>query len=304
MEKQKRKQVDLLGPVLLIAAGVVLLLNVLGIWEWSVWWTIVQLWPVFLIALGLEILIGRRSVWGSLLVVVLVIGIATGALWLSQTGVIGGDATSGQEISQPLEGAAEARLVIEPTVRILQVQALPETANLVEGRLQLAGDEEVAQDLSRSGERVTYELRTTNHSWVPFVGGFGGQRVWDLGLSPAPMIQLETALGMGEARLDLTGLALGDLETDMGVGLTRVTLPAKGRFQASIDGAVGITTIVIPEGLEARIQAGTGLALRTMPDGYRREGDVYTSPGYGAAEDQVDLSISQAIGFLEVHSQD
>jgi len=101
--------------------------------------------------------------------------------------------------------------------------------------------------------------------------------------------------------LDLTGLELSELQTDMGVGFTKVTLPSQGRFQANVNGAVGMTTVVIPDGLEARIHAGSGLAVRVMPDGYRRDGDVYTSPGYDSAEDRVDLTVSQAIGLLEVH---
>ena len=304
MEEQKQKQVDLLGPVLLIAVGILLLLNVLGVLEWSVWWTIVQLWPVFLIALGLEILIGRRSIWGSLLVVVLVIGIAAGALWLGQADVMGERAMAGQEISQPLEGAPEARVVVEPGVGALRIQVLPEAASLIEGSLQLANGEKVDQDFARDDDRVTLELRTTQYGWGPFNGGFGLQRTWDLGLSPAPLLQLETSMGMGEARLDLTGMALGELQTDMGVGFTKVTLPSQGHFQTSVDGAVGMTTVVIPEGLEARIHADSGIAVRVMPDDYQRDGDVYTSPGYGSAEDRVDLTVSQAIGLLEVQARD
>jgi hypothetical protein len=259
---------------------------------------------VFLIALGLEILIGRRSIWGSLLVVVLTFAIAAGALWLSQTGTVGVHTAVGEQISHPLDGATEATVVVEPGVGILRIEALPETANLVEGNLQLASGEVLDQNLARAGDRATLELQTTQNGWNPFRGSSSLRRVWELGLSPAPLLQVSTSLGLGEARLDLTGLALGDLETDMGVGFTRVTLPAQGRFQASIDGAVGMTTVVIPRGLEARILADSGLAVRVMPDGYRQEGDVYSSPGYESAEDRVDLSLSQAIGLLEVQAQD
>ena len=304
MEEQKQKHFDFLGPVLLIAVGVILLLNVMGILEWSVWWTIVQLWPVFLIALGLEILIGRHSIWGSLLVVVVVIGIAVAALWLSQADIMGERATNGQDISQPLEGATEARIVIEPGVGVLHLEALPEAANLVEGSLQLAAGEEVAQDFSREGDRANLELRIAQYGWNPFNSGFGLQRAWELGLSPAPLMHLETSMGMGEASLDLTGLTLGDLQTEMGVGFTKVTLPSQGHFQASVDGAVGLTTIVIPGDLEARIHADSGIAVRDMPDGYQQDGDVYTSPGYDAAENRVDLTVSQAIGLLEIQNSE
>jgi hypothetical protein len=104
--------------------------------------------------------------------------------------------------------------------------------------------------------------------------------------------------------LDLTGLNLTDLQTEMGLGLTRVTLPAEGRFQATIDGAIGQMTVVVPESLGARIHLDTGMSVRSIPDGYRREGDVYTSPGYEAAEERADLYLSQAMGILEVRDRE
>jgi hypothetical protein len=304
MAEQKQRHVDLLGPVLLIAAGVILLLNVLGVLEWSVWWSLIRLWPVFLIALGLDLLIGRRSTWGSLLVVVIFVGIVLGAFWFSRTDLVLTRAAPGQEIRQPLEGATEARVVVEPGVRLLNIEALPEAANLVEGTVQLAEGEALDSEFSSGNGRVTLELRTEQSSWDPLAVGFGSLRTWDLGLSPAPALQLETELGMGEVRLDLTGLALEDLQTSMGVGFTSVTLPAQGRIQANVNGAVGLMTIVIPEGLEARIRVDSGLAVRAMPDGYQQEGDLYTSPGYGTAEDRVELNASQAIGLLEIISRE
>ena len=210
----------------------------------------------------------------------------------------------GEQVSQPLDGATEATVVVEPGVGVLRVVALPEAANLVEGNLQLAVGEKLNQEVARAGDRATLELQTTRYGWNPFRGSSGLQRVWELGLSPAPLLQLKTSLGLGEDSLDMTGLSLSDLQTDMGVGFTRVTLPAQGRYQASIDGAVGMTTVVIPRGLEARIRADSGLAVRVMPAGYRREGDVYSSPGYDSAKDRVDLTLSQAIGLLEVQTQD
>ena len=301
MEKGKEKRVDVLGPVLLIAVGIVLLLNVLGLLEWSVWWRLVQLWPVFLIALGLEILIGRRSIWGSLLVAVVVIGVAAWALWYSQAG---GRELAGEPVRYPLEGATEATVVVDPGIRVLRIEALPEAANLLEGTLQLAPDEEVIDDLTREGGMVSLELRTTGESWGPFIGGPSGLEAWDLGLSPGPSLQLETNIPMGEARLDLTGLAVEELRTDMGLGVTQVILPAHDGFRANVNGALGITTIIVPEGLEARIQAGGGLVVRVAPDGYQREGDVYTSAGYGGAEDRVELTVSQAMGLLEIRSSE
>jgi len=52
--------------------------------------------------------------------------------------------------------------------------------------------------------------------------------------------------------------------------------------------------------LAARIRVDTGLAGSQLPGNYQRQDDVYTSPGYGSAENRVDLEVSQAIGNVMV----
>ncbi len=63
MEEKKTHRVGLVWPVILISAGMMFLLNNLGLLSWNVWGTLWRLWPVLLIAAGLDILIGRRSIW-------------------------------------------------------------------------------------------------------------------------------------------------------------------------------------------------------------------------------------------------
>lgn len=301
MEEQKRRQVSLLGPVLLIGAGTVLLLNTLGILEWSIWWTILRLWPVLLIAAGLDLLLGRYSIWGSLLAVVLVIAVLAGALYLSAAG-LGAGGVSAQEIRQPLGGATEAEVIIDPGVAVLRVEALPESANLVEGVIHLGKGQEVSQEHSQSGGKANFALRTQGgEPWVPFFAGPDERRAWELGLSPGATLQLRTSLGLGDARLDLTGLTMSELRTNMGLGLIEVTLPGEGDYQARIDGAIGVTTIVIPQDLAARIHVDSGLTTRELPDGYQKHGEnLYASPDYDTAQDRVDLRVNQPIGVLRI----
>jgi hypothetical protein len=302
MEEQKRKRVDLVGPVLLIVVGIILLLNVLGILEWSIWWTLLRLWPIFLIALGLELLLGRWSLWGSILAMVLVLAIFAGALWLTRTDFLGTSGLTAKEIRQPLGDATEAAVVINPGFGILRIEALPESANLIEGEIHLLEGEEVVQEYSERDGQATFELRREGGGpGIPFGGGLDERQAWELGLSPGATLQLETSLVLGEAGLDLSDLALSGVETNMGIGVTRVTMPEEGRYQARIEGAIGVTTIVLPEGLAARLQLDTGIAARQLPDGYQEQGEgVYISPGYATATDRVDLDVSQAIGVLQI----
>jgi hypothetical protein len=301
---KQRRNVSILGPVLLIGVGILLLLNILGILEWSVWWNLLRFWPILLIAAGLDLLIGRRSLLGALIATVLVLALLAGALWLATTGAMTSDLPS-EQIRQSLGSATQAEVTIEPAVGILRLEALPESANLVEGTVYLGDGEELDQDFSTQGAKARYRLGVTGAPWTPFTFGWNEERVWDLGLSPGAALQLKASLGAGQSEIDLTGLDLSDLEIDMGVGQNTVILPAQGRFEVRIDGAVGVTEIVIPSGMAVRLQADTGLAGRQLPAEFREASDgMYTSPGYAAADNRVDLYANQAVGLLRIRTSE
>jgi len=300
MNERRQRRVSLLGPVLLIGVGVVLLLNTLGILEWSVWWNILRLWPVLLIAAGLELLLGRRSAWGSVLAAILVLAVLGGALWLAVEGDLGGGGFEAVSVGHPLGEATEAEVSIDPGVGVLRVEALAESASLVQGTVHLWRSEELVDDLATENGTATLSLRTEGTiSGVNF-GGWNDNRVWELGLTPGARLQLQAHMGAGVVELDLTGLDLSELDVEMGLGRAEIRLPAEGRYQATIEGAIGQTVIIIPEGLAVRVQIDAGLAGRKILGSLEQEGDVYTSPGYDKAENQAVIAVSQAIGMLEV----
>ena len=290
---------SIVGPLILIGLGVVFLLNNLGLLDWSVWDVILRLWPVLLIAIGLDILIGRHSAWGSLVALVLTLALVAGAVWLFRAGVITGQPSAIEEVTQGLEGATRAEVVIAPAVGSLHVEALPESNDLVSGAVRPVSGERVRRDFAVQGETATFSLRSEG-TFTPFTLGWGGEPGWDLGLNSDVDLELEISLGAGQSDLDLTGLQVSDLDVSIGVGQVTVVLPGEGRFRAKIDGAVGQTIVVIPAGLAARIQFSTALVARNVPDDYRRQGDVYTSPGYASAENRVELEVGQAIGNVTI----
>ena len=299
MDEQKRRRVSLVGPVILIGLGVVFLLNNMGVLAWSVWEVIFRLWPILLIALGLEIILSRLSAWGSVLALVLTVAILAGALWLLGPDIGTGQAVAGEEVRQALGEATRAEIVIEPGVGALYIEALPESANLVEGVISVGKGLRVKRHFAVAGKTATFTLQTDGATFGPFTG-WDDQWSWELGLAPEVPLELEIDLGVGLADIDLTGLTVDDLKVNLGVGRTVVTLPDEGRFYARIEGAIGETVVVIPAGLAARIRVDTGLAVSDLPDGYQQRGDVYTSPGYDSADDRVDLEVSQAIGKVTI----
>jgi hypothetical protein len=300
-EKDSRQRGGLVGPIILIGLGIIFLLNNLGLLSWSIWGTLLRMWPILLVAAGLDLILGRRSVWGSLLALVLTLAIFGAALWLSGTDVGIGRQMRSEEIIQSREEAEEAQIVVDPGVGTLRIEAASDsTTSLVEGTARVARGEELTRSFTVEDDRGTFLLRTQTGSFGPFATGWGGQRLWELRLSPEVPLRLETNLGLGETTLDLTGLTVDRIDVEQGLGQARITFPEEGRFEARVEGAIGQTILVIPEALAAQIRLDTGISGRQIPDDYRCEEDVCTSPDYGTADHRVDLEVSQAIGNVAI----
>lgn len=302
MEKKRKRRGSPLGAVILILIGVILLLNVLGMLEWSIWWSILRLWPVLLIAAGLELLLGRWR-WGALLSTILVVGVVVVALWLTSAGITISE-TETAEIRQPLGNATRAEISINPGVGALHLGAASESASLVEGTIQKTGNEAIQEDFSQQGGTAIYSLGTKITSWNAFPGGLDDGRLWDLDLTPGASLALDADMGVGDTELDLVGLNLEALSVDMGVGRIKIILPATGQFEAKLSGGVGLVEIVIPEGMAVRIEADTALAARELPADLVKYEEYYTSPGFSGAANRVEIDAGVAIGLLTVRYQE
>jgi len=260
---------------------------------------IFRLWPILLIAAGLEIILNRFSVWGSLLALVLTVVVLAGVLWLLGPDIGTRQVVTGEEVRQALGEASQAKVVIEPGVGSLHIEALSESANLVEGAVGAGRGQRVKRHFAVVGRMATFTLQSEGATGGPFFW-WGDQPGWELGLAPEVPLELKVDLGAGQADIDLTGLTVDDLEVSMGIGQATVTLPDEGRFYAKIEGAIGETVVVIPAGMAVRVRVGTGLAVSDLPNSYQQQDDVYTSPDYASADDRVDLEVDQAIGMITI----
>ena len=66
---------------MLIGLSLTFLLRNLGLVDMDIWLALLRLWPILLIAVGLDILIGRRSLSGSLLVAAITVALIAVGLW-------------------------------------------------------------------------------------------------------------------------------------------------------------------------------------------------------------------------------
>jgi LiaI-LiaF-like transmembrane region len=310
METQQhyhRQRGGFVWPLILIALGVVFLLNNLGILSWSVWDSIWRLWPVILIAIGLDILVGRRSAIGSLIALVLVIAVIAGAVWLvtTATPMVAGQVFTGQtlttdQVVQGLSGATSADMRIAFGAGSLRIGALKDSGNLIEGTVVTGPGEQVLHDFQMNGDVAHFELRNEGVSFGP-LGWHRGDRTWNLDLSSSVPMALNVSTGVGQSMLDLSGLKVTDLHVSSGVGQTEVWLPAQGRVTARISGGVGQLIVTIPEGMAARIHGSAGLGGLSVASRFARQGGGdYVSASYATADDRVDLNISGGVGQVVV----
>lgn len=293
----------LFGPLLLIGAGLLLLLNTLGVVEWSIWLSLLSLWPIILIGIGLDLLIGRRSTIGSLVVALVVLVLLFGGAWYLVQGAGPSGATAGHTISQPLAGVSEADVEIRAGAGNFRLGPLAEEDQLIAGTVQLRPNQNLEEVYETSGDKATYRLAIIgpNVTLAPTLGRSNAEQ-WDLDLSQEAAIDLDVTVGAGDAEVDLTRLDLSQFAFHIGVGDGTVVLPEQGQFQARVDGGIGKLIVRIPPEMAARVTIDSGLGSTHVEGDFQRQGDVWLTPGYEDAENRVDLEVDMGLGSIVIET--
>lgn len=296
MENRERHHISLVGPTLLIGIGIILLLNNLGYLDWNVW-DVLRLWPVLLVAAGLEILVGRRSLLGSLITAGVVLVLLIGGIWLLQAGPL---SRSGEPlvIEEPRNDIERARVHLAPAVGEVYVGALIDSGNFVEGTVHAGRGREISHRFTTDGI-PELELKAEPIYGIG-VGTSGQAYTWDLRFHPDVTLDLEVDLGAGEVQLELRDMSVDELVADFGAGRVEVTLPTDGRLDVSVNGGIGEIVVYVPRGMAARVRTETALVERTMPPGYRQQDNVFTSPDYEEADHKAEVTLNLAIGRVLV----
>ena len=300
MEEQKRKN-SLFGPLFLVFIGALLLLNNFGVVPWDIWFQLLRLWPLFLIGAGLDLLLGHRSMLGSLFSAVLIIALLAGGLWFLASRTPSQPAQT-QQVSYALDDATLADIHIRFGVGVLRIGALSDSNDLLKGTLNLSKGEELQQEYNVKGSEAFLELGSKTPS-IAFPQDWNKKKVWDLAINTRTQAKLKVDTGVGEADLDLQQLNLAQLDVNSGVGKTTVILPQKGQVTAKIKGGIAQVVIEIPAGMEIRLTAQVGLGGIDVPAGYQRDGNSYTSPGYSSAENRINMDVSGGIGRIVIRER-
>lgn len=301
MNERRHYRGGFVWPVILIGAGIVFLLNTLGMVGWDVWETLLRLWPVVLIAVGLDILVGRKFLLGSALMGLLLIVVLALALQGAIPQTVAASSTGVDRtvtISEDVKTSEQASVNIAFRSGNLNIDALNAgSPKLVEGTVDLSRNESVNKDYSANKGFAAFTLQSGGAMTVgPEVFVDSGKK-WNLSLNRELPLDLNVNPGAGKSMLDLTLLKLRRLDLKGGVGQVTVKLPMQGRYAAQVDGGVGRVVIMVPEGVAARIEADAGLGAVTAT-GFQREGDLYLTGDTGTDPNSADVTVKGGVGQI------
>ena len=294
----------LVGPLILLGAGVLLLLNNLQLLPWSIWHDLWPYWPVLLILLGLEAFATGRVAWGTLVLLVIlvpIIGIVTSAgdlasHWHDATRA--SDETAMPAFSQPIDGATSASVELEYGAGALDIGPLPadlQTSVLVDGTVY--GHEGLRFDARSTMRGQQRRIRINPHD----VGNHFALGRFQVRLSPTIPTDLQIESGVSEMTLDLETLRVPKLSIETGASRASIVLPARGRTEAMIEGGAARIDITVPQNVAARITVEGGPnQINIDQQRFPRQGDVYQSPGFDTATDRVTLRIEVGASRLTV----
>lgn len=305
--ERRQQRAPMLGPLLLILAGVVFLLNNLGVLPWSVWETLGRLWPLILIGMGLDLVFGRRSPLVSVLVVVAVLG-AGGAFVYAGGGFTAPGVIASAPLNVRLHTAEWASVRVDLGVGNLTLGSMSgDDRLLASGNLEYFDNRGAPrQDVSESGSSANVEIAERAGGWNFGLNWFNGSRSpsWEINLNERVPLSLEVDSGTGNMTLDLERLQLRALTVDSGTGNASIVLPSNANDTiVEIDGGTGNLEVIVPENLEARIEVDSGIGKTNVDSRFSRQDDSYESSGYRTATNKVTIKIDHGIGNLNIRSR-
>ncbi|MFL7813202.1 MAG: DUF5668 domain-containing protein [Anaerolineales bacterium] len=297
-------------PIILIGLGALFLLNNLGIVSWNTWNMIWRFWPLILVAIGADLLIGHRSLLGSLLgaliALVLLVVIAAGVFFADQLPILARYATDGSWQTTQVEYALDpdfqsADVFIDWTSLPGHLYALEDDDYLIQGEVTYQGELEFNVDELDSMASIYLDSRWTGN-WTSFSPS--PQSTWEIGLSPEIPLNITLDSGSGSCDFDLSDLFLTELYLDSGSGSVSLALPADQSFAFKLDSGSGSLRIDIPEdsGIRVRLDSGSGSfnpgSDFELVSGDRRGDGVWESTNYQKTDYRIEMEIDQGSGSI------
>lgn len=254
----------ILWGILLILAGVLFLLNSLGILAVNVWAVI---WPAALVLFGISLLLSafRRH---------------------------SDDESRVEALALQLKGFEEAAVDIHYGAGRLSLDGGAAPDELLSGTFRGG----VEHKLGQEGERARVELRSPldRTSWE--------DRDWNVLLNSDIPLVLKFEVGAAEMMANLAKTQSKAVTVHTGAGRVDLILPAAaGETNLTIEGGVGAVTVRLPEGVAGRVEGTAVLGnLNVDESRFPRIGSVWQSEDYETAANRAAIHVTFGAGEVKI----
>ncbi len=291
--------------------GGVLLGCTTGVISWSVWWTLLTLWPVLIIALGVSILgrgIGAEwlraashvVVWLALFFAVSVSFTGAFGFYPNTAFAVWTPAGTDFAITEPAQGVREATLDLTGAAGELTVT---DGDALVSAKGTSAFGTPVV-NVTRDGDAAQVTIGPGNHPtevW-PGVGG-----TMKLALSDAAVWDGTISTGATSLDADLSDVHVRDLTLKSGASSATLKLgevpTGVSQSELAVKSGVSAVTVLVPSDVEARVVSKSGLSGMDVGSRFHSEGGgVYQTEGYSENGVGWDISVESGVGSVSVKS--
>jgi hypothetical protein len=297
---RRRGQRGVTLAIIMIGAGVAILLSSLGIISFS-WSDLFRYWPVLLILVGLDIILGGRSAFGSLLLAGVAIAVIAGLIFwadaLPSDSISGGPSFGGSSetinasFAEPLGNVNAVDTTLELGIGEIYLEALEDSSNVVEGEYSGPGWLSYNVDYQENNGEGTLVVKQEGKEGFNFPDG-DHDLTLDLFLTGLVPMDLTINPGVSEADFDLSGLDLTSLDINGGVGEIHITLPEDSQIE-TVDVEVGVGEVYLyppgdSEALdigEINVSGGVGSFEVELPE----QGDFTLDINVGVGSIYVDV---------------
>ena len=294
---------NVLTGTIFIIIGLVFLLDNFAIIDWRILIDLLHFWPILLIIFGLNLIFGKTRLFfvAPLLLILLIV------LVVFYPSVLPGRIGPSREmvLSQDLElGIRQAKIRMNLFAADIDVYNLkPEERGLLfSGEVTYS---QVPPELSYkiNGYEAVVDIASEKKGSFFGIGSFrSSDSRMSLGLTELIPLRLDIKSGASDLDLDLSLLRVEALDLEAGASSIEIKFgDISEKLVGTIKGGVSKVLLIIPKWVGTRIKLDSGLASNNLKEvGFKKDGNVYTSPNYSTSNRVIDIDVAIGVGNLDV----
>lgn len=286
------------APTILVGLGLIILFDNYGNITINIWSLLLRYWPLMIVAIGIDVLVGRRKLWISVMISLILLAFILGLIF-SGAGRTG-QRVEIETIQEPAGSITHAEIDLRYAVGEISLSGTSNSTYLIDAQIPESNYIEPNYNFSEENNSANI----TMWSWF---GGFvfpsqDQQMNSDVILLDSVIYDMELGLGVGVLTSDLTELVITDIAINEGVGKVEIMLPDTGDYVLGINQAIGTMNIIVPEDLNVRFDVSRVVSGLNHPEGYTLEDSILISPNFNPEMDYIEVQVNQVFGNIIIES--